>query len=128
MLPALLRYVQTFGHRVFAAMDFDVNLVLQRSRERKAGRMDDLLSLVYLDGGRWVERAFPCSGDPGRKALAEHKDMTLGDLLEGIVLHAFDGKQPFSPETLATIAQLKAIYGLDLDAEASHRLQDRKGE
>jgi len=62
------------------------------------------------------------------KALAEHKDMTLGDLLEGIVLHAFDGKQPFSPETLATIAQLKAIYGLDLDAEASHHLQDRKGE
>ncbi|WP_349290643.1 hypothetical protein [Crenobacter caeni] len=58
------------------------------------------------------------------KALAEHKDMTLGDLIEGIVLHAFDGKQAFSPETLAVIAQLKAIYGLDLDASASHRLQD----
>ena len=26
------------------------------------------------------------------KALAEQKDMTLGDLLEGIVLHAFEGK------------------------------------
>jgi hypothetical protein len=58
------------------------------------------------------------------KALAEQKDMTLGDLLEGIVLHAFDGKMPFSQETLATIAQLKSIYGLDLDAGASHRMVD----
>lgn len=56
------------------------------------------------------------------KGLAELKDMTLGDLIEGIVLHAFDGQQPFGPETLAQIAALKAVYGLDLDAAASHRL------
>ena len=30
------------------------------------------------------------------KAFAEYHDMTLGDVLEGIVLHAFDGKTPFS--------------------------------
>lgn len=59
------------------------------------------------------------------KALAQYKNMTLGDLLEGIVLHAFDGKQPFTRETLETIAELKAIYGLDLDAHASHRLKER---
>ena len=29
------------------------------------------------------------------KALAEFHDLSLGDLLEGIVLHAFDGKAPF---------------------------------
>ena len=34
------------------------------------------------------------------KAVAELKDMTLGDLLEGIVLHAFEGKAPFSQQTL----------------------------
>lgn len=62
------------------------------------------------------------------KALAEQKDMTLGDLLEGIILHAFDGQAPFSPETLATITQLKQIYGLELDASASHRMQDTGGE
>ena len=56
------------------------------------------------------------------KALAELLDMTLGDLLEGIVLHAFDGKAPFAEGTLARIGELKRIYGLDLDAEASHRL------
>lgn len=58
------------------------------------------------------------------KALAEMKDMTLGDLVEGIVLHSFDGKAPFDAETLVSIARLKAIYGLDLDASASHRLRD----
>ena len=59
------------------------------------------------------------------KALAEYKDMTLGDLIEGIVLHAFDGKLPFTPKTLAHIADLKRVYGLDLDAGASHRLKER---
>jgi hypothetical protein len=56
------------------------------------------------------------------KALAELLDLSLGDLLEGIVLHAFDGRAPFSDATRRRIAELKAIYGLDLDATASHRL------
>ena len=59
------------------------------------------------------------------KAFAELKDLTLGDLLEGIVLHAFEGKTPFSPESLRQIADLKSIYRLDLDASASHRLSGR---
>lgn len=58
------------------------------------------------------------------KALAEYLDMTLGDLLEGIVLHTFEGKSPFVPETLAKIEQLKDVYGLDLDATASHHLTE----
>ena len=58
------------------------------------------------------------------KALAEYKDMSLGDLLEGIVLHAFEGKAPFSEETLAQIGALKQVYGLELDAAASHRLTE----
>jgi hypothetical protein len=61
------------------------------------------------------------------KALAELKDLSLGDLLEGIVLHAFDGKAPFQPETLARIAELKKVYGLDLDSSASHRMVEREG-
>ena len=65
------------------------------------------------------------------KGLAEYHDMTLGDLLEGIVLHAFDGRHPFGDETRRRIADLKRIYKLDLDADASHRLleaEDRKAE
>ena len=59
------------------------------------------------------------------KGLAEYKDMTLGDLLEGIVLHAFEGKAPFSRDSLAKIADLRRIYGLDLDASHAHRLRER---
>jgi len=54
------------------------------------------------------------------KAVAELKDLSLGELLEGMVLHAFDGKAPFSPETLAHIAELKRIYDLDLDSRDGH--------
>jgi hypothetical protein len=56
------------------------------------------------------------------KGLAEFHDLTLGDLLEGIVLHVFDGKCPFGQENLRRIADLKKFYGLDLDYRASHRL------
>jgi hypothetical protein len=60
------------------------------------------------------------------KGFAEYHDMTLGDVLEGIVLHAFDGKTPFSPASLARIRELKKFYGLDLDSSASHRLTEIK--
>jgi predicted DNA-binding ribbon-helix-helix protein len=60
------------------------------------------------------------------KALAEYHDLTLGDLLEGIVLHAFEGKAPFGKESLQKIADFKRIYGLDLDASASHRLTEAR--
>src|ERR1700680_2669496 len=58
------------------------------------------------------------------KAFAEFHDMTLGDLLECIVLHAFDGKTPFSPASLDRIQQLKKFYGLELDSTASHHLKE----
>jgi hypothetical protein len=60
------------------------------------------------------------------KGLAEYHDMSLGDLLEGIVLHAFDGKTPFGRESLQKIGELKKVYGLDLDSTASHRLTEAR--
>ena len=60
------------------------------------------------------------------KALADYYDLTLGDLLEGIVLHAFDGRSPFEKKALQRIADLKRIYGLDLDASASHRMREKR--
>jgi hypothetical protein len=59
------------------------------------------------------------------KALAEYHDLSLGDLLEGIVLHAFDGKCPFGEDSLRRIADLKRVYELDLDSGASHRLAEK---
>jgi hypothetical protein len=60
------------------------------------------------------------------KAVAELKDMSLGDLLEGVVLHAFEGKAPFSTETLKEIEQFKKIYGMSLKASDSHQLKERR--
>jgi hypothetical protein len=62
------------------------------------------------------------------KAFADYHDMTLGDVLEGIVLHAFDGKTPFSPASLERIRDLKKFYELDLDSSASHRLKEIKAK
>ena len=62
------------------------------------------------------------------KALATELDLSLGDLLEGIVLHAFEGKAPFSPATLRKIKALRAVYGLDLVAADSHQLRETSGE
>lgn len=58
------------------------------------------------------------------KALATELDMSLGDLIEGIVLHAFEGKAPFSPGTLKQIKALKAVYGLELTARDAHKLRE----
>jgi hypothetical protein len=60
------------------------------------------------------------------KALAGSLDLTLGDLLEGIVLHAFEGKAPFGRATLTRIAALREVYGLDLAAGDSHQLSEAK--
>ncbi|MGA8016027.1 MAG: hypothetical protein WCB85_08935 [Candidatus Dormiibacterota bacterium] len=56
------------------------------------------------------------------KGLAEYLDVSLGGLLEGIALHAFERKMPFDERTVAVIDRLKEVYGLDLTAAASHRL------
>jgi hypothetical protein len=58
------------------------------------------------------------------KALAEYADLSLGDLLEGIVLNSFEGKAPFSAETQAVIEQLKTVYGCSLSATDSHMLTE----
>ena len=60
------------------------------------------------------------------KALAEYLDMTLGDLIEGILLHVFEGKVPFEDATLKKIAEIKKVYDLDLDASHSHKFIEKK--
>lgn len=59
------------------------------------------------------------------KGLAEYHDMSLGDLLEGIVLHAFEGQCAFGEASLERIAELKKVYELDLTAADSHQLEER---
>ena len=59
------------------------------------------------------------------KAVAEDHDLSLGDLLEGIVLHAFEGKAPFSRASVQKIGKFKELYGLDLSATDSHKLKEK---
>lgn len=59
------------------------------------------------------------------KALAEYLDMTLGDLIEGIVLHVFEGKVPFDDKTIKKIEEIKKVYELNLDSTRSHKLTER---
>lgn len=59
------------------------------------------------------------------KALADYHDLSLGDLLEGIVLHAFEGKAPFGKDSIERIGELKRVFGLTLDARHAHRLKER---
>jgi hypothetical protein len=62
------------------------------------------------------------------KGIAEYHDISLGDLLEGIVLHSFDNKTPFGEETLQCVRQLKEVYGMNDDVSASHRFVELESE
>ena len=59
------------------------------------------------------------------KGLAEYLEMSLGDVIEGIVLHSFDGKAPFSERTIIKIQELKKVYDLDLNWNDSHNLIEK---
>ncbi|MEP2891176.1 hypothetical protein [Tateyamaria sp.] len=58
------------------------------------------------------------------KGLAEHLDISVGDLIEGIALHSFENKPPFSADTIAKIAQLKNVYEFEWTAEDSHKFNE----
>ena len=67
------------------------------------------------------------------KVLAEYDNMTLGQLLEKIVLHSFDPEpgqegewcaSPYSKQSLSVIADLKRIYGLNYDVHASRSFEE----
>ena len=63
------------------------------------------------------------------KGLAEHFEISTAEIIEAMILHNFEGKAPFSPETLKKIDQLKQVYDLDLTAADSHTLaEDRPGK
>lgn len=62
------------------------------------------------------------------KALAEYFGISLGDLIEGIVLHAFEGKSPFDQNALSRIEALKQVYDMNYDASASHHFVEDEDE
>jgi hypothetical protein len=67
------------------------------------------------------------------KGLAEFEDVTLGELLEKIVLHSFEAvageegetsASPHSKRALAAIEDLKRVYGMAFDCHSTRRFAD----
>jgi len=83
--------------------------------------MSDKMKIARVQTGMRIEKRLV----KVLKALAEYLDISLGDLMEGIVLHAFDGKTPFSERTRSKIEEIKKIYDLDLDSSHSHKLIEK---
>ena len=59
------------------------------------------------------------------KAIAAEHEISLGDLIEGIVLHSFEGRLPFTGESLKFIEKLRAAYRHDISADESHKLLEK---
>ena len=95
-------------------------MVQQRGKRTPAAARDTIVVERAQTGIRLEKRLLKVL-----RALADFYDLSLGDLMEGIVLHAFDGKCAFEKASLGRIAELKRIYGLSLDAGASHRLREK---
>ncbi|MFN2146314.1 MAG: hypothetical protein ACK2T7_13250 [Anaerolineales bacterium] len=56
------------------------------------------------------------------KALAEYLDLSLGDLLEGMVLYAFAGKPiPITDDVFEKIETLKKVYNMNYDYRSAHQ-------
>ncbi|BAU28499.1 hypothetical protein DFP93_10732 [Aneurinibacillus soli] len=58
------------------------------------------------------------------KAMAEYHDISLGVLLERIVLRAFENKPVFNQESLEKIKAIKEVYDMNYGLEISHQWVD----
>ncbi|HVF71873.1 MAG TPA: hypothetical protein VM940_09725 [Chthoniobacterales bacterium] len=89
----------------------------------KTSNSDDLKRVERVQIGARMEKSLV----KVLRGLADYLDISMGDLLEGITLHALEGKAPFSEETLAHVRRFKTVHGMTLTARDSHRLiEDRK--
>lgn len=59
------------------------------------------------------------------KGIAEHQDRTLGELIELIVLHAFENRNAFSKDSLEKIKALKKIYSMDYNVHDYEKFIER---
>lgn len=80
--------------------------------DRKAPALSS--ARLALDGraqtGVWLEKRIL----KVLKAVAEMHDLSLGALLEGIVLRAFEGRPVFAADAQERVRELCRIYSLEL--------------
>jgi hypothetical protein len=58
------------------------------------------------------------------KAMAEYHDISLGNLIEIIVLRAFENKTVFDQESLEKIKAIKEVYEMDYGLEITNFLAE----
>jgi len=64
--------------------------------------------------------------------LAQHKNMSIGEMLEETLLHTFEKDprggvaSPHTEHTLAFITELRRKHGIDYDTHASYRFYEKK--
>ena len=61
------------------------------------------------------------------KGLAEYADLSLGELIEDIILHSFEGPgaSTFAKSDFKVISDLKKVYGMDYDVHSNYRFVEK---
>lgn len=59
------------------------------------------------------------------KAMAEAGDMTLAELMEDIIIHAFEGECTFDEAAVAMIRDFKRLYGMNYGIHEQYSHKDQ---
>lgn len=76
-LEDTLTVLEGKGYKVFRNENgFDLNIVGIRTRELKANRFDDFMTVFYRMHGEWIFNVFKCTTDPGAYWLNHPEKMS----------------------------------------------------
>ena len=103
-----------YGIRDYAVRDLNGYILVFGQRLHDAGSP---LPIERVDVRvRLEKRLAALLGD-----LAVHKRMSVGEVLEEMILHTNEGAGPHTKTTLRHIQELKARHGIDYDSHGSYR-------
>ena len=60
------------------------------------------------------------------KGLAEYQDISLGELIELISLHALEREHAFAPDSLPLVKKMKEVYGMNYDVHAYEKFIEQE--
>lgn len=59
------------------------------------------------------------------KGLAEYQDISLGELIELISLHALEREHAFASDSIPLVKKMKEVYGMDYDIHAYEKFVEQ---
>ena len=69
--PPILDKIEAHDFKVFDSADYDLNIIAVRNLDNHPNEFDDKLHVVYLKNGKWMERIFQVTTDPGKFYLED---------------------------------------------------------